>query len=132
MIPKRISTDGWEFIACAAVVFLCLVLEELWRFHRQARSQTWPLKFGQVSKAAVHQDKHECTLTLWYSYPASDEPYPIPAEFQKKFYSLEEAQRWADALCDKAIPVRVNPANSWKSQLLDSDLELIVIAATPR
>jgi|SRR5262245_42303188 len=132
MIPKRISTEGWEFIACALVVFLCLVLEELWRSHRQGRSQTWPLKSGQVSKASVYEGTDECILTLWYSYSASDEPYPIPAEFQKKFYSLEEAQRWADALCDKAIPVRVNPANSWKSQLLDSDLELIVMAETPR
>src|SRR5215831_20732558 len=132
MIPKRISTQGWELIACALVVFLCLVLEELWRSHRQVRSQTWPLKLGQVTKAAVHEDTHECFLTLWYSYPASDELYPISGEFQKKFYSLEEAQRWADALCDKAIPVRVSPANSWKSQLLDSDLELIVMAETPR
>ena len=46
--------------------------------------------------------------------------------------SLEEAQRWADALCDRAVPVRVNPANSWKSQLLDFDLELIVKARLRR
>lgn len=132
MIAKRISTDEWAFIACTFVVFLVPVLETLWRSQRQARSQSWPLRFGHVSKAAVFQDKHESILTLSYSYPAPGEPHQIPAEFQKTFSSLEEAERWADALCDKAIPVRVHPANSWKSQLWDSDLEAIVMAATPQ
>ena len=132
MIPTHISRNGWAFIACMVIVLLSSLIEKYWQLHRRVRSQTWPLRFGQVTRAAVFEGKHEVILTLWYSYPVPDEPHPIPAEFQKEFLSIDEAQRWADALSDKDIPVHVNPANSWKSELWDSDLETIVMAATSR
>jgi hypothetical protein len=100
----------------------------LWRKRKEVRAQNWPVSYGRITKAAVFHGKHEITLTLSYYYPVADEPYPIPAEFQKEFYSGEQAQAWADALSDQMIPVRVNPANSWKSVLMDSELENIVRA----
>jgi hypothetical protein len=60
-----------------------------------------------------------------------DEPQPVLAEFQKEFFSLEEAERWADNLLEKTVLVRVNPANPWKSQLLDSELEVILTSNAP-
>lgn len=131
MLMKHISGDWWAVIASALILFLSSILEKYWRLHRQARSQTWPLIYGQVSRAAVFRGKYDATLTLWYSYPAPDEPYPIPAEFQKDFSSVDEAQLWADVLFDKTVPVRVNPLNSWKSQLWDCDLEAIVKSTVP-
>ena len=94
------------------------------------RAQNWPVSYGRITKAAVFHRKNEITLTLSYYYPVADEPYPIPAEFEKEFHSGEQAQAWADALNDQMIPVRVNPANSWKSVLMDSELESVVRANT--
>ncbi len=106
-----------------------LLAGTVWRNRKQLRGQNWPISFGQVTKTRVFSDNHETTLTLSYTYPVADEPYPIPAEFEKEFYVTEDAQTWADALADKTIPVHVNPANSWKSKLLDSELESIVRAS---
>ena len=102
----------------------------LWRKRREVRAQNWPVSYGRITKAAVFHRKNEITLTLSYYYPVADEPYPIPAEFEKQFYSSEQAQAWADALNDQMIPVRVNPANSWKSVLMDSELESVMRANT--
>lgn len=132
MISTHISTDGLALVACVVIVVVYSIVEKFWHTHKRVRSQTWPLRFAQVTKAAVFEDRHEATLTLWYSYPVPDEPYPIPAQFQKAFSSRHEAQHWADALSDKTIPVHVDPANSWKSELWDSDLEPIVVAAARR
>ena len=102
----------------------------LWRKRKEVRAQNWPVSYGRITKEAVFHRKNEITLTLSYYYPVADEPYPIPAEFEKQFYSSEQAQAWADALNDQMIPVRVNPANSWKSVLMDSELESVVRANT--
>lgn len=69
-------------------------------------------------------------LTVRYSYPVPDEPYPIPAEFQKEFLLPEEAYQWADALDQKGIPVHYDPGNHWKSLLWETDLQPIVEASS--
>jgi hypothetical protein len=124
--------DEWKWpLIIAGIFFLLSLWDKAWHTYRQRRAQAWPISYGQITAVTVHHTKHEFMLKLWYSYPVPDEPYPVPADFQKEFYLVEEASRWADALCDKTVPVRVDPANSWKSQLLDSDLVTIVEAATP-
>lgn len=125
------STEWKAAIVCALIAFLYLLFDQYLRSRAQARARTWPVLYGQVSKAAIYEGKHEVTLTVWYSYQIPDEPQPVLAEFQKEFFSLEEAERWADNLCEKAVSVRVNPANPWKSQLLDSELEAIVTSNAP-
>src|SRR5215469_5331439 len=74
------------------------------------------------------QGEHEARLKMRYFYTLPEQPYPIPAEFWKEFSRRSEAERWADALFGKTIPVRVDPKNPWKSQLWDSELEAIVTA----
>ena len=126
-----ISTEWKAAIVCALIAFLYLVFDMYLRSHAQARAQTWPVVYGQVSKTAIYEGKHDVTLTVWYSYQIPDGPQPVLAEFQKEFFSLEEAERWADNLLEKTVLVRVNPANPWKSQLLDSELEVIVTSNAP-
>ncbi len=126
-----ISTQWKAAIVCALIAFLYLVFDMYLRSHSQARARTWPVVHGQVSKTAIYEGKHDVTLTVWYSYQLSDEPQPVLAEFQKEFFSPEEAERWADNLLEKTVLVRVNPANPWKSQLLDSELEIIVTSNAP-
>lgn len=126
MASMNISLDWKAVIGIAAFLFLNEQFEKLWRRYRQSRAQIWPVTVGRVLEAAVFRGKHEVTLTLRYSYAIPDEPYPIPAEFQKQFLSPSEAELWADALSGQPIPVRVNPKNVWKSQLWDSELEAIV------
>jgi hypothetical protein len=131
MISMRFPGE-WKWpLVIVGISFLLSILERAWRAHKQRRSQTWPVSHGQITKAAVHQAKHESILTLWYSYLVPNEPYPVPAEFQKEFYSVDEARKWADALSNATVPVRFDPANPWKSQLSESDLATIVQAAVP-
>ena len=126
MTFTNILRDWKVFLGIALLVLLSELLKPYWLRHRQDRAQTWTVTSGQVTEAAVFRERYEVTLTLRYSYTICDEPYPIPGEFQKQFASPVEAEQWADALCDKAIPVRVNPENPWRSQLWDSELEAIV------
>lgn len=104
------------------------LLGTMWRNRKQSKARNWPIVFGQITETTVFSGKHEITLTVSYAYPVTDEPCPIPAEFEKEFYDADEAQLWADALADQIVPVRVNTENSWKSMLLDSDLAVIVRA----
>jgi hypothetical protein len=86
---------------------------------------------GVVDETAVHKGSNEIILTIRYSYSVESEPYPITAEFEKLFpfpRDEENANRWADALSEQKIPVRVDPSNSWRSLLWESDLEAIVLA----
>jgi hypothetical protein len=112
-------------LAAAWAIFEWL-LGTVWRNRKQAGAHSWPVAIGRITKATVFSGKHDVTLTLSYAYPVADEPYPIPAEFEKEFYRTEDAQAWADALGDQMVPVHVNPKNSWKSLLLDSELEVMV------
>lgn len=131
MTLGHISTEWKAAIVCALIAFLYLLFDQYLRARAQARAQAWPVAYGKVSKTAIHEGKHKVTLTLWYSYQLPDEAQPVLAEFQKEFFSLEEAERWADNLFDKTVFVRINPANPWKSQLLDSELEVIVTSNAP-
>ncbi len=108
-----------------AVVSAC---ERAWRTHRFRKSETWPISQGFVVETSVHQGKHEAVLTICYSYPVPNEPYPIPAEFQKEFVLAEEANHWADALDQRNVPVHYDPSNRWKSVLWETDLAPIVLA----
>ena len=122
-------SDRWKWIIGFGVASLALSgLERARRIHKLHQSETWPISYGQINETTVHETKYETTLTLQYSYPAPTEPYPIPAEFRKEFPSSGDALTWADALNGKAIPVRYNPSNPWKSVLWDSDLQPIVDA----
>ncbi len=125
-------TDWRIVLACAVLVCLYALFERYWRLYRQARASTWAVVTGQVLEATTFEDKYETTLTLRYSYHVPDEPEPVLSEFQKQFYDVTEAERWADALCDKFIPVRVNPRNPWRSQLWDSELKGIVASVVPQ
>ncbi len=100
-------------------------------FHRVSNenvSLSWPIRYGTVTDIDVSKGTRRSTLTLHYSYPVPDEPYPIPAKFEIEVVTADALQ-WAEALDGKTIPVRVNPENSWKSCLLLSDLEPIVQAS---
>jgi hypothetical protein len=121
-VHKWLSVIG---IAGAWAIFEWL-LGTAWRNRKQAGAHSWPVVIGRITKATVFSGKHDVTLTLSYSYPVTDEPYPIPAEFEREFYRTEDAQAWADALDDQMIQVHVNPKNAWKSLLLDSELEGMV------
>jgi len=127
------STREWTAIigVGAAWALLEWLLGTVWRNRNQARVHTWPVAFGRITKAAVFTGKQDITLTLSYTYAVAEEPYPIPAEFEKGFYRTEDAQAWADALVEQMVPVHVNPKNCWKSRLLDSELEAIVKARAP-
>jgi hypothetical protein len=114
----------WKWpLVIVGLGFLLSLLERAWRAHMERRSQVWSMSFGQITKVAVHQTKYEAILTIWYSHPVPNEPYPIPAEFQKTFLLIEEANRWADALSNATIPVRFDPSNPWRSQLWESELK---------
>jgi hypothetical protein len=115
-------------VIAVAVAVACVAIGWAWDAYKKRRSQTWPICQGQVNEAKIFHDKYGITLTLNYSYPAPDEPYPIPAEHQMTLGSEEAAERYADALSNKVIPVRVDPTNSWRSQLWNSDLDAIVEA----
>jgi hypothetical protein len=125
MTSLRLPGDWWVLLIIAAGVVVLSVAEQLVRRYKQRRSQSWATLSAQITQATIHEGKHDWTLTLQYSYTVPDEPYPIPTEYQKQFYDEEEAKRWADALRDKHVPVRVDPANPWRSQLSESDLKLI-------
>jgi L-rhamnose mutarotase len=128
----RSLLHDWKVLLTLALgIAVLALLEETGRRYKRRRSQPWPMLTAQITQATIHTDKYESTLTLQYSYYVPDEPYPIPAEYQKQFYDEQKANCWADALRDKNVPVRVDPANSWRSQLWDSDLELIVRTAVP-
>jgi len=117
----------WQVAAAIAVVVsVFIAIERAWWHYRQRRSESWPVAQAFVKKTAVHDNKDDSILTLWYSYPAPGEQYSISAEFQKTFYSHDEACLWGDALSGKTVPVRLNPRNSWKSFMLDIDLQPIV------
>ena len=128
MTLRNLMHDGWTFLGAAIFVFLSDRFLKYWRRRTQARADTWPVTTGQVSETAVSQGEHEARLKMRYYYTLPEQPYPIPAEFWKEFSRRSEAERWADALFGKTIPVRVDPKNPWKSQLWDSELEAIVTA----
>ena len=122
----------WQVkVAIAIAVAVAFAIERAWWHYRQRRSESWPIAQALIRKAAVHDSKHESILTLWYSYPAPGEQYSISAEFQKTFYSHEEACLWGDALSGKTVPVRLDPRNPWKSFMLDIDLQPIVASTRP-
>jgi hypothetical protein len=121
----------WQVkLAIAAVVAVAIGIESAWWHYRQRRSESWPVAQALIKKAAVHDSKSESILTLWYCYPAPGEQYSISAEFQKTFYSHEEACLWGDALSGKTVPVRLDPRNPWKSFMLDIDLQPIVASTS--
>jgi hypothetical protein len=76
----------------------------LWRAHKRQKSQAWPISHGIVTETMVHKGGDEIILTVRYSYPVEDEPYPVPAEFQKvfPFRHFEEAQSWRRRAGSKA------------------------------
>jgi hypothetical protein len=131
MILTHIFGDWKAVIVCVLLLILYDMFDKYLRSRGQTRAEKWTVNYGQISKAAVFEGTYDATLTLWYSYQIPDEPHPISGEFQKEFASLKEAERWADNLSERTIPVRVNPANPWKSQLLDSELEAIVTSTAP-
>ena len=100
-------------------------------FHKVGKEKvclSWPIRYGTVTDVDVSKGMRRSSLTLHYSYPVPDEPYPIPAKCEFEVVTAD-ALRWAEALDGKAIPVRVNPEKSGQSQLLLSDLEPIVQAS---
>jgi hypothetical protein len=110
-------------------MFLEITLGKLWRARRERSAHVWPVSQARITKATAYAGKVDITLMLSYYYTVEAEPYPIPADYQKTFKSLQEAQRRADILYDQLVPVGVNPANCWKSILLESDVANIVQAA---
>jgi hypothetical protein len=129
------SHDSEILIGIGIAVIGVAGLDRLWHIHRRRKSETWPTAHGVVTETEVHKGHDNVVLTVRYSYPVEDEPYPIPAEFQKTFPLLrneKQAQAWAEALDKKHIPVRFDPRNHWRSLLWDSDLEPIVNAHSER
>jgi hypothetical protein len=122
----------WPRLTVAVIALFVAILStavgRAWKGYKKRRSEMWPICYGQIDEVTIFHDKYGIILTLNYSYPVPDEPYPIPAEFQMTFGSADDAEAYADALSKTPIPVRVDPANSWRSQL-DSDLDAIVEAA---
>jgi hypothetical protein len=108
------ALDPWHF------ALLTLILGAL-----------WPLLTGQVTQVAVFHERLQSTVTISYTYAVPDEPYSVPAETQRSFSAAGYADAWADALTGKTIPVRVNPAKSWQSEVWQADLDAIVLANAP-
>jgi hypothetical protein len=79
----------------------------------------------------VYQARYESILTVSYSYPLPNDPGSAFGEFQREFDSVEEAEKWADALANRTVPVRFDPTNFWNSELPESDLKATVEATTP-
>jgi hypothetical protein len=129
-LPRTLGEWKWPLVVAAASLAIS-GLERAWSAYKQRRSGTWPISYGHITKTAVHQSEYESILTLEYSYPVPDEPYPIPGEFLKQFSLPEQAWAWAEALRDKNIPVRFSPSNAWKSVLVDFDLETVANASPP-
>jgi hypothetical protein len=98
---------------------------------RRRESEIWSTGFALVTKTNVHEMKYESLLRISYSYAVPGEPYPIPAEFELGLPSADEAEKWADVLSGKTIPVRFNPASPWKSVLWELDLRTVVHASSP-
>jgi hypothetical protein len=104
---------------------------QLRRTHKQRRSLSWPASNGRITKVVVHRAKYESILTVSYSYPLPDDPGSAFGEFQREFDSVEEAEKWADALTNRTVPVRFDPTNFWNSELREPDLKTVVEATTP-
>jgi hypothetical protein len=129
MMAMQEISDRWKWIIGLGIASLALSgLERLRRVYKLHQSETWPISYGQVNETSVHEARYETLLIIQYSYPVPTESYAIPAEFRKEFSSSQDAWIWAEALNEKAIPVRYNPSNPWKSILWDSDLQPIVDA----
>jgi hypothetical protein len=129
------SVDSEVKISVVVFILTFAACERAWHAYKRRKSETWPVSYGVVTEASVHKGHAEITLTVRYSYPAQGEPYPVPAEFQKTFSSLRDepqAERWAEALVQKQIPIRFDPRNQWRSTLWESDLEPIVKAHSDR
>jgi hypothetical protein len=129
-LPQILEEWKMPFIL-ASISFALSGLAKAYRVSKRRQSETWSTSYGLVTKATVHEMKHESLLRISYSYPVPEEPYPIPSEFEMDFPSSDEAGMWAEALSGKTIPVRFNPANPWKSVLWDSDLRAVVHASLP-
>jgi hypothetical protein len=133
MLPARLFNEWKPLVFIVGILFLFELLKMRWRAHKQRHILSWPVSNGQITKVVVHQAKHESILTVSYSYPLPEGPGPAFGEFQREFDSIEEAERWADTLANRAVHVRFNPTNYWNSELVESDLETIVEAtATAR
>lgn len=131
MSPSRIL-EQWKMpLILAAISFALSGIAKAWRAFKRQQSETWSTSYALVTKATVHEMKHESLLSISYSYPVPGEPYPIPAEFEMDFSSPDEAGKWAEALSGQTILVRFNPANPWKSVLWESDLQTVVQASLP-
>ncbi|MGO9306352.1 MAG: hypothetical protein ACLP3R_22060 [Candidatus Korobacteraceae bacterium] len=132
-MPPAISSFDWLrhlTVGGGAIWILVDIASRVFRkVGKESVGLSWPIAYGTVTDVDVSKGIRRSCLTLQYSYPVPDEPYPTPAEFEIEVVSAE-ANRWAEALDGKTIPVRVNPENCWKSQLLLSDLEPIVQAST--
>jgi hypothetical protein len=85
---------GWAIAIAAALALFEYLAGTFWRRRREWRAASWPVSYGQVTKAVIYRGKNEITLTFSYTYPVTDEPYPIPAKSAKDFYASDEAQAW--------------------------------------
>jgi hypothetical protein len=129
LLVKLLNEWKWPVIVIG-VAFLLEFVPRAWRAHMQHRSLSWPVSHGRITKVMVHQAKHESILTVSYTYPLPTDPGSAFGEFQKEFDSVEEAEKWADALAYRAVPVRFDPTNFWTSELPESDLKTVVDATT--
>ena len=97
-----------------------------WRFFKQLNSDDWPAIQGKCTFAGVTHKENRYELKLLYSYKLATEKYATGGEFYKDFFKEEQANRWAEALREKSIPIHHHPSKPEKSILWDSDLEFIV------